>query len=34
MIWNLIGKNIKELLVREVQKNNKQIKEKLSRVIN
>ena len=30
---DLIGKNIKELLVREVQKNKKQIKEKLSRVI-
>ena len=31
---DFIGKNIKELLVREVQKNNKQIKEKLNRVIN
>ena len=30
---DLIGKNIKESLLREVQENNKQIKEKLNRVI-
>ena len=31
---DLIGKNIKESLVKEVQKNNIQIKEKLNKVIN
>ena len=31
---DLTGKNIKEPLLREVQENNKQIKEKLNRVIN